>query len=106
MTKSIAFCTLIGSAVIVVVLAAVAPNLLSDEGNSFLKGFINHELLGTLGVILAIIVGSAGQLHLTFNKIEEDYKQPNALNSSRRSVQSAAFWLIGLFLFAIVLVLV
>jgi len=106
MTKSVAYTSLIVSVGIVIALAIGAPTLLSDNGNGFLKSFVSHELLAILGVILAITLASAGQLHLTFNKIEEDYKQKNALNSARRSVQSAAYWLIGLFLFAVTLVVV
>lgn len=105
MNKAIAYSSIIVSAGIVTALAIGAPELLSD-GNSFLKGFVGHELLAILGVILAITLGSAGQLHLTFNKLEEDYKQRNALNVSRAAVQSAVYWLIGLFVFAVAVVIV
>jgi hypothetical protein len=106
MSKTVAYTALIGSFVTVIVLAVGAPSLLSDNGNGFMKGFVGHELLAILGVILAITLASAAQLHLTFNKIEEDYKQKNALNSSRRAVQSASYWLIGLFMFAVGLVVI
>ena len=105
MNGVIAYSSLIVGAGITVALAICAPALLSDN-NGFLKGFVGNELLAVLGVILAITLGTAAQLHLTFNKIEEDYKQRNALNTSRKSVQSGAYWLIGLFLFALLLVVV
>lgn len=106
MNRAVAYAVLIGSVVVVLALAIGAPLVLSDGNNSFLKGFVGHEFLAILGVILAITLASAAQLHLTFNKIEEDYKQKNALNTSRQAVQSAAYWLIGLFVSAVVLVIV
>ena len=105
MKQSTSYCALIAAVAVVIVIAGSAPHLLSDDGNSFLKGFVNHELLSILGVILAITLGSAAQLHLTFNKIEEDYQRLNALSNSRRSVHGSAFWLIGFFIFAILSVL-
>lgn len=67
---------------------------------------MNHELLAVLGVILAITLASAAQLHLTFNQIEESYQDKGGLSRSRRRVHSAAYWLIGLFLVAVLLVVV
>jgi hypothetical protein len=81
----------------------VAPDILSDQ-NEFLRGLVNHELLALLGVILAITLASGGQIHLSFNQIEEHYKKPGALAAARRGVKTACFWLLGLFLVAIVIV--
>src|SRR5690606_5909899 len=105
MSRSIAYCVLIVSAALVVVLAAAAPSVLSDEKNSFLKDFVNHEFLNVLGVILAITLASAGQIHLALNRIEER-QQKIFLIKTRAGVRSAAYWLIGLFLLAVVLVVV
>jgi hypothetical protein len=102
MNKAIPICVLIVAAGLVLACAISAPNLLADS-NRFLHDFINYELLGVMVVILAITLGSVAQLHLEFNRIEERYKR-RALTQSRYGVRSAAFWLIWLFLGAVVLV--
>lgn len=106
MNKTISYCALIVCAGVVAVLAAAAPSVLSDDKNSFLKNFVNHELLGTLGVILAITLASIAQLHLAFNKIEEEFQRAGGLSRTRRSVHTAAYWLISLFVIAIALVVI
>lgn len=106
MKQSVAISILIACATIVVVIALVMPTILSDDGNYFLKNFVNHEFLAILAVILAISLGSAAQLHLTFNKIEEDYGERGALNNARRSVHTSAYWLVGLFVAAVFLVVI
>jgi uncharacterized membrane protein len=88
---------------VVVICAIVVPNLLSDS-NTFLHNFVNHELLAVLGVILTITLASTAQIHLEFNKIEERYKKRNALLRARRGVRAAAFFLLFLFLFAVLIV--
>lgn len=65
---------------------------------------MNHEFLNILGVILAITLASTANIHLDFNRIEERYGAPGALVKSRGNLKKAAYWLIGLFLAAIVLV--
>ena len=103
MTKSIAYCALIVSSGVVIIIAVYSPTMLSDN-NSFLRDFVNHEFLNVLGVILAITLASAAQLHLTFNRIEERYKQ-RGLTKTRARLHQAAYWLIGLFLIAVVFVI-
>jgi magnesium-transporting ATPase (P-type) len=103
MSKAIAYCVLIVSMAIVICCAISAPTLLNDK-NKFLHDFINYELLGVMVVILTITLTSVAQLHLEFNRIEERYKRRNALSRSRGGVRAAAFWLIALFLAAILLV--
>ena len=59
-------------AVLVVYLAWIncaRPVWLSDSGNDFLKGFVNHELLAVLGFIFAITVAAAGSLHIEFKML-------------------------------------
>jgi hypothetical protein len=103
MSRAIAYCTLIVAAGVIFGCAIGAPAILSDA-NKFLREFVNHELLAVMAVILAITLASTAQLHLEFNKIEERFKRKNALLRSRQGVRSAAFFLILLFLLAIVLV--
>jgi len=105
MSKSVSYCILIGWAVVVVVLSAVSPNVLSDN-NAFLKNFINHEILNVLGVILAITIASAGQLHLTLNSIEEKHSAPNHFVKTRNGIRSASYGLVWLFFVELVIVVI
>lgn len=102
MSKSVAYCTLIATIAVILVLTATVPDLLSDS-NAFLHGFVAEGLLNVLGVILAITLASAGQMHLTLNQIEEKHNQL-AFQRTRSGIKSAAYFLIALFLFAVVLV--
>jgi hypothetical protein len=102
MSKSVAYCTLIVTFALIVALSACAPNVLSDS-NAFLKSFADEGLLDVLGVILAITVASAGQLHLTLNQAEER-RGKIIFNRTRSGVKSATYMLIALFIGAIVLV--
>lgn len=104
MRSSIAYCFLIVAGGSLLSIAIMTPWYLSDT-NAFLKGFVTHELLGVLGVILAITLASAAQIHLTLNRIEEDYGQKKFVKT-RGNIKQAANWLIGLFALAVVLLVV
>lgn len=101
MSKSISYCILIVAAGVVIALAAAAPSVLSDQ-NTFLKDFAGKGLLDVLGVILAITLASAGNLHLSLNQIEERHNR-HGFERTRRSIRMAASFLIGLFLIAVML---
>lgn len=103
MTWNIAYCSIIMAAGLISAFAVSSPETLSDK-NAFLLNFVNHELLNVLGVILAITLASAGQLHLAFNKLEEQYRQKGGMSRTRAQVHRAAYWLIGLFFMAVILV--
>jgi hypothetical protein len=103
MTKSMSWCALMVSGGILLALVIGAPRLLSDD-NRFLREFVNHECLNLLGVILAITLASAAQLHLTLNEIEKRYKQPGGLSRTRAGVHNAALALICLFLLSVTIV--
>jgi hypothetical protein len=105
MTRSIAYCTLIVTTGVIIVLSIYAPWLLRDR-NSFLRDFVNHEFLNLLGVILAITLASTAQLHLTLNQIEEKYKQVGGMTRTRAGVHSDAHWLIGLFVAGVIVVVI
>ena len=60
-------------------------------------------MLGIFGVILAITLGSASQLHLTLNGIEERLKHHNLFEKTRAGVRFSIYWLITLFLFALLI---
>ena len=102
MTRTIGFCALICAATLVAVVAACCPSAMSDK-NDFLHHFVNHELLGLLGIIMTITLASAANLHLEFNKIEERFRH-RGLTKTRRGVVQSAYCLIGLFFVSVVIV--
>ena len=97
----------IGLLVIVVLLAVMVmcrPAWVSDD-NDFLREFINHEFFNALGVILAISLASLAQVHLHLNSIEERH-QETFFTKTRKEIKSSARWLLGLFILAVVVVVV
>ncbi len=104
MNKTIAYCALICLSAVLIVVAFVRPEFISDR-NGFLANFVNHELLNVLGVILAITLASAAQIHLTLNGIEERVSDENTFNRTRTGIRQSVYWLIGLFLFALLVVI-
>jgi hypothetical protein len=105
MTRAVAYCILMAYAATAIALVAARPDWISDA-NGFLKNFVNHEFLNVLGVTLAITLASAANIHLAFNKIEEDFDTPGGLARSRSDLKQNAFALISLFLGAVALVLI
>jgi hypothetical protein len=77
------------------------PDWLSDS-NSFLKGFVNQELLAVLGVIVTITLASAANLHLELNRLEDQYGE--GFSEARLATKAYAYLLIVLFFVALVLV--
>jgi len=90
--------------VVWIVLSCVVPDVLSDK-NTFLKGFVTHELLGFLGVIVTITLASAANLHLKLNELEEKV-QKQVFSKTRSMVKKSAYWLIGMLLIALLLVVI
>lgn len=101
MSKTVSYCILTVSVALVFALSACAPTVLSDR-NSFLKEFVGKGLLDVLGVILAITLASAGNLHLALNQIEERHGR-HGFARMRGGIHMAAGFLIGLFVFAVIL---
>lgn len=100
MTKSIAISLMVVVAGFLISVVLENPGWLSDA-NSFLKDFVGSNLLNVLGVILAITLASAAQLHLEFNKAEERHGR-RGLNRSREGVRGATYSLIVLFTISVV----
>lgn len=103
MNKTIARCIFIVLLGAYVTISISAPWVLSDQ-NNFLKQFVNHEFLNLLGIIVAITLASAANLHLEFNKIE-DTAGREFLSKTRASVKRSASWLIGFFSLGFLLVI-
>jgi hypothetical protein len=88
-------------------LAAVAfyePQIISNH-NSFLCGFVDQDLLGVLGFIVAITAASASSVHLELRRLEAEYKFRNGFENTRKEVKRGAFALLLLFLVAFALVI-
>jgi hypothetical protein len=102
MNKTVARCTLIVLGALLTGISVCAPWTLSDQ-NAFLRGFVNHELLSFLGVIVTITLASAANLHLELNKKEEQVGQAIFVNT-RVAVKRSAYSLIAALVFGIVLV--
>jgi steroid 5-alpha reductase family enzyme len=102
MNRTVALCILICSAALCVGLTLLAPTVLSDR-NLFLKGFVNHEMLALLGVIVTITLASAANLHLELNKLEERARK-RIFSETRSRIKKSAYWLISMLLIALVVV--
>jgi len=92
------------AAACIVCISAAAPRWLNDD-NSFLKTFISQDLLSILGVILAITLASASQIHLKFNDLEERAGK-RFLSNSRNEVKEASYCLLFSFIAAVFLVII
>lgn len=97
MSKIIPWTILIGLATILTVISFVAPYLLDDR-NTFLAGFVNHELLATLGFIVAVTLASAANVHFELNRIEDQTNRK--FLRTRKSLGRSAYSLLFLFMLA------
>jgi hypothetical protein len=102
MSKSVSYCALLVMGCLLVAIVLLRPNIMSDE-SGFLKDFVGANLLLVSGVVLTITLASAGQIHLSLNEIESRVGRA-FLHKTRAGVHGAAYWLIGLFLGAVVAV--
>lgn len=102
MNKVVALSAAIVATGVVVILSFSAPWVLSDN-NAFLKGFVNHELLAFLGVVVTITLASAANLHIELNKME-DRVDSAIFTKTKASIKQSAAWLIGLLVIAIALI--
>jgi len=102
--STIAIVTLILWGAIVIALSAFAPTPLSDA-NDFLKGFVNHEFLSFMGVVVTITLASAGNLYVEMNKLEDRYDL-EIFKRSKKGVKDSAYALVGALVGALLIVLV
>ena len=104
MNRGASYCSLMVVGFFLLAATVFRPHLISDE-NRFLADFVNQNVLAILGVILAITLASAAQIHLALNETESRMKRP-FLHKTRIGVHSSSYCLIWLFLASILLVLV
>lgn len=77
-----------------------SPDTLNDE-NAFLANFVSHELLATLGFIVAVTLASSASLHLELNKLEDCTGR--TFVRTRASVRKCAYSLLALLAVAVCL---
>lgn len=103
MSKAIPWMILIGMATVLLSISFCQPQLLDDR-NKFLAGFVNQELLSTLGFIMAVTLASASSLYLELNKLEDTTGK--TFLRTRTGIRKSAYGLLVLFSAAVVLVIV
>lgn len=103
MAKALPWMILTGLVTVLLSISFNAPYLL-DDSNKFLAGFVNHELLGTLGFIVAVTLASAASVHFELNRIEDATGKP--FDRTRASLHKSAYSLIFLFAAAGLVVLI
>ncbi|MEJ0063962.1 MAG: hypothetical protein WDO70_12465 [Alphaproteobacteria bacterium] len=104
MNKTIARCVMIVAVGLWIAIAIFSPHLLGDS-NTFLKGFVNQEFIGLLGVVVTITLASAANLHLELNKLEEKVNKA-IFRNTRTSVRLSAYTMIWTMFFGLVLVVI
>ena len=93
MNSTIAVVFLIAWVAITLTSVMVIPGPLSDK-NTFLQGFVTHEFLSFMGVIVTITLASAANLFVEMNKIEDRHNK-DIFSSSKKDVQDSAYALVG-----------
>lgn len=86
-------------------LAAVSftnPEHLSDDGNSFLRDFLDNDLLSVLGFITAVGNASVLSIFLHLNHLEDEASFKTT--RTRESLRKSAVSLVYVFLFSFVVV--
>lgn len=104
MNNTIHKCIVIVSAGVLILLSILSPWVLGDS-NGFLKGFVNHELLNFLGVIVTISLASCANLHLTLNRMVEIVKS-ECFNSTKDKIKESAKILVYLLVASVAVVVI
>lgn len=103
MNRTIAIVILVAWTVVVACSAMAAPWVLSDK-NRFLQGFVNHEFLGFMGVLVTITLASAANLFIELNKMEKEVGRA-AFPKTKQSVKDSAYGLIAFLTVSVALVI-
>ena len=96
--------------VILVVVAGVLmaisisePTVLSQ--NDFLKGFVTHEVLGMMAVIMTISMTTIATIHIWFNELEAKHGK-KVFGAARREINSSIFHFVGIFVLQLIVLIV
>jgi hypothetical protein len=90
--KSVYLITMIVFAGVVLSVSVCAPAVLAD--NEFLKGFINHEILSILAVIMTISIATIGTIHIWFNELEAKHEKKVFMRARNEINQNAGLFII------------
>lgn len=104
MTRTVALLIFIVSLATALVLVAAAPWTLSDN-NDFLRGFVNHEFLNFMGVVVAISIASGSNLYIELNKMEER-EGVEIFPRSKRNVRDDVYALLWSLFFSVGVVVI
>jgi hypothetical protein len=102
MSRTVSYCVLVVMAGLLAAIVILHPVSLSNR-SEFLQDLVGTNLLLVAGVVLTITLASAGQIHLALNDIETKFGRA-FLHKTRMGVHSSAYWLIGLFLASVLVV--
>ena len=97
----VAWLLMIAALTCAVSVSACAPNVLAS--NAFFDGFVNHEYLNILAVIMTITIAGSAQIHLELNKIEEQ-RGAELFRDVRLDVGQSCLFLIVGFIAGIIIV--
>jgi hypothetical protein len=84
-------------------LSICEPAVLSQ--NDFLKGFVTHELLGIMAVIMTISMTTIATIHIWFNELESKHWQ-RVFGPARREINASIFHFIAIFVAQLVVLIV
>ena len=101
--KVVYICSIVVSFLAMILVVIFAPHWLSDS-NGFMKKFMTHEILNIFGVILAITLASAAQIHLEFNRLEERWGS-RKLEKARDEIKQGSIFLVIVFGLSVVLLI-
>lgn len=82
----------------------LAPDWLSDR-NRFLSSLMSHEILNVYGVLVAIALANAAQIHLTLNSLEERRGKTH-FDPVRKELRDDAKLLVYSFLYAVIILII
>lgn len=101
-------CTLIAFALFFAVTSLCQPHIFAN--NTFLIGFINHEVLALLAVILTVTLASVANIHLTMNRLISSrfYNNPVMISAGKEVKKELRenCWILFWGFFAAVVILV
>jgi hypothetical protein len=101
--KTIAIISLIVTAGVIVALSACVPTVLSQ--NKFLQGFVTHEILGMMAVIMTISMTTIATIHIWFNELEARHQQ-RVFGKARKEINLSIFYFIWIFVAQLVVLIV
>jgi hypothetical protein len=79
------------------------PDLLA--ANEFVQGFVTHDALSIMAVIMTIAIASIATIHIWFNELEAKH-ETKVFGKARREINHDAFVMIWLFIGELALLII